>query len=144
MPSTCRSSKDIGATTKFYADEPISTWENMAQASTSLIAEGASQGPIMTTNNNPSMNIYMMNLEDNIATRAQDYRMLEYFKKGKEATNPLNPLQIENSVSETMIRILKGAFKRDSHNLNARVTYNYYVVEYLEQTPNTMYSLEVL
>jgi hypothetical protein len=43
-----------------------------------------------------------------------------------------------------MTRILKGAFKKDSHNLNARATHNYSVVEYLAQTPCAMSSLEVL
>jgi hypothetical protein len=52
---------------------PFPHGKNMAQASTSSSMEGSSQGPPTTTSNNPTTNIYMMNAEDNIATRAQDY-----------------------------------------------------------------------
>jgi hypothetical protein len=62
----------------------------MAQASTSTSVIGGSQGPPAPTN--LAANIYMMNVEDNIATRARDYRMSESVEKGKEATNPPNPL----------------------------------------------------
>jgi hypothetical protein len=58
----------------------------MAQASTSSSMEGGSQGPPVTTNNNSTVNIYMMNVEANIETKAQDYRMSESIEKGKEAT----------------------------------------------------------
>jgi hypothetical protein len=43
-----------------------------------------------------------------------------------------------------MTRIPKGAFKKVSHNPNARATQNYYVVEDLSQTPCAMSALEVL
>jgi hypothetical protein len=43
-----------------------------------------------------------------------------------------------------MTRIPKGAFKKASHNPNARATQNCYVVEYLSQTPCAMPALEVL
>jgi hypothetical protein len=56
----------------------------------------------------------------------------------------LNPLQIENTVGETMTLIPKGAFKKDSHNPNVRDAQNYSVVEDLAQTPCAMSSLEVL
>jgi hypothetical protein len=43
-----------------------------------------------------------------------------------------------------MTRIPKGAFKRASHNPNARAAQNYSVVEDLSQTPCAMSALEVL
>jgi hypothetical protein len=43
-----------------------------------------------------------------------------------------------------MKHIPKGAFKRDSHNPNARAAQNYSVVEDLSQTPCSMSALEVL
>jgi hypothetical protein len=43
-----------------------------------------------------------------------------------------------------MTRIPKGAFKKASHNPNARVAQNYSVVEDLSQTPCAISSLEVL
>jgi hypothetical protein len=70
--------------------------------------------------------------------------MSESVEKGKEATNPPVPLQIEKTMGETMTRIPKGAFKKASHNLNARAAQNYSVVEDLAQTPCAMSSLEVL
>jgi hypothetical protein len=90
------------------------------------------------------MNVYMMKGESYIATRAHDYRLPESTKKGKEATNPPVPLQIEKTMGETMTHIPKGAFKKASHNLNARATQNYFVVEDFSQTPCVMSTLEVL
>jgi hypothetical protein len=43
-----------------------------------------------------------------------------------------------------MTRIPKGAFKKSSHNPNARATQNYSVVEDLSETPCAMSALEVL
>jgi hypothetical protein len=43
-----------------------------------------------------------------------------------------------------MTHIPKGAFKKSSHNPNARATQNYFVVEDLSQTPCAMSALEVL
>ena len=43
-----------------------------------------------------------------------------------------------------MTRIPKGAFKKASHNPNARATQNYSVVEDLSQTPCALSALEVL
>jgi hypothetical protein len=65
-------------------------------------------------------------------------------EKGKEAENPSVPLQIERTMGETMTCIPKGAFKKASHNPNARATQNYSVVEDLSQTPCAMSALEVL
>jgi hypothetical protein len=70
--------------------------------------------------------------------------MLESTEKGKEATNPSIPLQIEKTLGKTMTCIPKRAFKKDSHNLNARATQNYSVVENLTQTPCAMSTLQVL
>jgi hypothetical protein len=70
--------------------------------------------------------------------------MPETTEKGKEAVNPSIPLQIEKTMGETMTRIPKGAFKKSSHNLNARASQNYSVVEDLSQTPCAMSSLDVL
>jgi hypothetical protein len=123
---------------------PFPHGKNMAQASTSSSMEGGSQGPPAPTNNNLTTNIYMMNVEANIATRARDYRMSESVEKGKEATNPPTPLQIEKAVGEMMTHIPKGVFKKASHNPNVRATQNYSIVEDLAQTPCAMSSLEVL
>jgi hypothetical protein len=43
-----------------------------------------------------------------------------------------------------MTHIPKGAFKKASHNPNAKATQNYSVVEDLSQTPCAMFALEVL
>jgi hypothetical protein len=94
----------------------------MPQASTSMSAARGSQGPPMLTNNNLAINIYMMNVEAHLTTRAQDYRIPESAEKGKEATNPPNPLQIEKAVGEIMNHIPKGVFKNTSHNTNVGPT----------------------
>jgi hypothetical protein len=70
--------------------------------------------------------------------------MSESFEKGKEATNPPFPLQIQNMMGETMMCIPKGAFNKNSHNPNTRASHNYPIVEDLAQTPCAMSSLEVL
>ena len=43
-----------------------------------------------------------------------------------------------------MPKIPKGVFKKTFHNPNARVSSNYYVVEYLVQTPCVILEFEVL
>ena len=78
-----------------------------------------------------------------ISTRAHDYSKPSDSEKGKEADLPCLPLQIE-TLGETMTHIPKGAFKKDSHNPNARATQNYSAVEDLSQTPCAMSALEVL
>jgi hypothetical protein len=123
---------------------PFPHGKNMAQASTSSSVEGGSQGPPASTGNTSVANVYMLKGDAHIATRTQDYRMSESAEKGKEATNPPVPLQIEKTMGETMTHIPKGAFKKDSHNPNVRAAQNYSVVEYLAQTPCAMSSLEVL
>jgi hypothetical protein len=93
--------------------------KNMARASTSMSTVGGSQRAPAPTNNNPTVTFYMMNTEFHLETMAQDYGMLGS-TKGKEATNPLTPLQIEKAVGETMTLIPKGVFKNSSHNPNVR------------------------
>jgi hypothetical protein len=79
-----------------------------------------------------------------ITTRAHEYSKPSASEKGKEAELPSLPLQIEKTLGEMMTCIPKGAFKKASHNPNARVAQNYSVVEYLSQTPCAMSALEVL
>jgi hypothetical protein len=63
-------------------------------------------------------------LKDNIdiATRKCDYKMPNTSKKGKEDENLPLPLHIEKTLGETMTHIPKGAFKKASHNPNARAS----------------------
>jgi hypothetical protein len=121
---------------------PFQHGQNLTQASTS--AEGGSQGPSLSSNNPTSANVYMMKGDAFISTRAHDYSKPGTSEKGKEAVLPSLPLQIEKTLGETMTRIPKGAFKKYSHNPNARATQNYSVVEDLSQTPCAMSALEVL
>jgi len=81
------------------------------------------------TSNNPDVNIYMMKSNANLSTKTYDYGMPESVDKGKEASNPLTPLQIEKTVGKAMNHIPKGAFKKASHNPNARVVQNYLFME---------------
>jgi hypothetical protein len=64
----------------------------------------------------------MMKGSVDITTRTCNYRILNTFEKGKEAENPTLSLHIENMLGETMTHIQKGAFKKASHNPNARAT----------------------
>jgi hypothetical protein len=121
---------------------PFPHGKNLTQASVS--AEGGSQGPPPSSSNPSSMNVYMMKGNVDIATRTRDYGMPNTSEKGKEVENPSLPLHIEKTLGETMTCIPKGAFKKASHNPNARATQNYSVVEDLSQTPCAMSSLEVL
>jgi hypothetical protein len=116
--------------------------KNLTQASASM--EGGSQDPSSPANNPTSMNVYMVRGDAFISTRAHDYSKPSTSKKGKEVELPSLPLQIEKMLGETMTHIPKGAFKKASHNPNARATQNYSMVEYLSQTPCVMSSLEVL
>jgi hypothetical protein len=116
----------------------------MDQASTYSSAEGGSQGPPASTGNTLVANVYMLKGDAHIEIRTRYYEMSKSNEKGKEATNPLVPLHIEKTMGETMTRIPKGALKKDSHNPNMRAAQNYFVVEYLAQTPCTMSTLEVL
>ena len=64
-------------------------------------------------------------------------------EKGKSIGETSNPLTIEKPI-ETMPKIPKGVFKKSLHNLDARATANYSIVEDLSQTPCVMSALEVL
>jgi hypothetical protein len=86
----------------------------------------------------------MMKGDAFISTRAHDYSKPSTSEKGKEAKLPSLPLQIEKNLGETMTCILKGTFKKSSHNPNKRAAQNYSVVEDLSQTPCAMSTLEVL
>jgi hypothetical protein len=121
---------------------PFQHGKNLTQASTS--AEGGSQETFPPPNNSSVANVYMVRGDALITTRAHDYSKPSASEKGKEAEIPSLTLQIEKMLGETMTRIPKGAFKKDSHNPNARATHNYSVVEDLSQTPCAMSALEVL
>jgi hypothetical protein len=86
----------------------------------------------------------MVNGDAFIMTRVHDYSKPSTSEKGKEVDLPSLPLQIEKTLGETMTCIPKGAFKKSSHNPNARAAQNYFVVEDLSQIPCAMSALEVL
>ena len=121
---------------------PFQHGKNLTQASTSV--EGGSQETFPPPNNSSSMNGYMVRGDSLITTKAHDYSKPSTSEKGKEVDLPYLPLQIEKMLGETMTHIPKGAFKKVSHNPNARATQNYSVVEDLSQTPCAMSALEVL
>jgi hypothetical protein len=121
---------------------PFQHGQNLTQASAST--EKGSHEICPPQNASSSANVYMMKSDAFIATRAHDYSKPSASDKGKEAEIPSLPLQIEKTLGETMTRIPKGAFKRASHNPNARAAQNYSVVEDLSQTPCAMSALEVL
>jgi hypothetical protein len=98
---------------------PFQHGKNLTQASTS--AEGGSQGHSRSSENPTSENIYMMKGDAFILTRVHDYSKPRTSKKGKEVELPSLPLHIEKTLGKTMTRIPKGAFKKDSHNPNAKV-----------------------
>jgi hypothetical protein len=121
---------------------PFPHGKNLNQASVN--ADGGIQGPPSSSSNPMTSNIYMLKGESHIATRGHDYRTPSTVEKGKEAKNLSVPFQIKRTMGETMTRIPKGAFKKASHNPNARATHNYSMVEDLSQTPCAMSALEVL
>jgi hypothetical protein len=121
---------------------PFQHVKNLTQASASM--EGGSQENCPPPNNPSSMNIYMVRGDDFMSTRVHNYSKPSASEKGKEADLPSLPLQIEKMLGEKMTRILKGAFKKASHNPNTRAAQNYFVVEYLSQIPCAMSALEVL
>jgi hypothetical protein len=49
---------------------PFPHGQNMPQDSTSSSTEGGIHGPLVSTNNNMTTNVYMMKFETNIATKA--------------------------------------------------------------------------
>jgi hypothetical protein len=119
---------------------PFQHGKNLTQSSAST--EGGSQGPPLSSNN--PTNAYMVKCDAFLSTKAHAYSQPSTSEKGKEAELPSLPLHIKKTLAETMTRIPKGAFKKSSHNPNARAAHNYSVVEYLSQTPCAMSALEVL
>jgi hypothetical protein len=123
---------------------PFPHGQNMAQALASSSSKGGSQRPPASTSNTSIANVYMVKGDTHTKTKTQDYGMSNSTEKGKEATNPPVPLHIEKTMGETMRHISKWSFKKDYHNMNARVSHNYSIVEDLAQTPCVMSALEVL
>jgi hypothetical protein len=121
---------------------PFPHGKNLTQASSST--DVSSQGPPPSSSSPSSKNVYMLKGNVDIETRTCDYGMRNTSDKGKEAENPPLPLHIEKTLGKTMTCIPKGAFKKSSHNPNARATQNYSMVEDLSQTPCAMSALEVL
>jgi hypothetical protein len=121
---------------------PFQHGQNLTQASART--EGGSQETCPPLNNPASANVYMVRGDAFILTRVHDYNKPSAYEKGKEVDLPSLPLQIEKTLGETMTCIPKGAFKKSSHNPNARAAHNYSVVEDLSQTPCAMSTLEVL
>jgi hypothetical protein len=118
MSSSCRGPKFCDIATTYCVNQSISAWE---KPNPSLYkCEGGSQGPSPSSNNLAYANVYMMKGDAFISTRAHDYNKPSTSEKGKEAELPSLPLQIEKTLGETMTRIPKGTFKKDSHNPNAR------------------------
>jgi hypothetical protein len=66
------------------------------------------------------VNVYKIKGDAFILTRAHDYSKPSTSEKGKEAEIPSLPLQIKNTLAETMTCIPKGMFKNASHNPNVR------------------------
>jgi hypothetical protein len=141
-PQLVEAQKFVSQQQPVVLTNPFQHGQNLTQASTS--AEGGSQGPSPSSNNPASVNVYMMKGEAFISTRAHDYSKPSTSEKGKDAEIPSLPLEIKKTLGETMTRIPKGAFKKASHNPNARAAQNYSVVEDLSQTPCAMSALEVL
>jgi hypothetical protein len=97
---------------------PFQHGKNLTQAPTSV--KGGSQVPYPSLNNPTSANVYMMKGDAFISTIVHDYSKPSTYEKRKEAELPSLPLQIEKTLGETMTCIPKGAFKKYSHNPNAR------------------------
>jgi hypothetical protein len=141
-PRLAEARKFVTQQQQFMLTNPFQHGKNLTQASTS--AEGGNQETFPPPNNSSSTNVYMVRGDAFIMTRAHDYSKPSTSENGKEAELPSLPLLIKKTLGETMTRIPKGAFKKSSHNPNARATQNYSVVEDLSQTPCAMSTLEVL
>jgi hypothetical protein len=141
-PRLAEAQKFVTQQQQVMLTNPFQHGKNLTQASTS--AEGGSQETCPPPNNSSSMNVYMVRGDALIMTRVHDYSKPSTSEKGKEAELPSLPLQIEKTLGEMMTRIPKGAFRKASHNPNARAAQNYSVVEDLSQTPCVMSALEVL
>jgi hypothetical protein len=84
----------------------------------------------------------MVNSQVNVATRSRDYSSPQTVPGLESPPPPETPLHIEKP--EPPSRITKGVLKHSTHNMNARDTQNYSIVEDLVQTPCAMSALEVL
>jgi hypothetical protein len=98
---------------------PFQHGKNLTQASLSM--DGGSQGPLSSSSNSSSANVYMMKGDSCISTRVHYYRIPNTSEKSKEAENPPLSLQIEKMLGATMKHIPKCAFKKASHNPNTRL-----------------------
>ena len=80
-----------------------------------------------------------------VVTRVKDYGSSQP-DLGKEPAPPESPLHIEKPTNKPEVppRIPKGVLKILGHNINARSSQNYSVVEDLGQTPCAMSAIEVL
>jgi hypothetical protein len=141
-PQLAEAQKFVTQKQQAVLTNPFQHGQNLTQASTS--AEGGSQETYPPPNNSSSANVYMVRGDSLITIREHDYSKPSASEKGKEDEIPSLPLQIEKTLGEMMTRIPKGAFKKASHNPNARAAQNYSVVEDLSQTPCAMSALEVL
>ena len=77
-----------------------------------------------------------------LQTRNTNYET-EVPEKGKSTGETSNPITIKKPAGP-MPKLMKGIFKKEFHNPNSRAASNYFVVEYLSQTPCAMSTLEVL
>jgi hypothetical protein len=141
-PRLAEAQKFVTQQQQAMLSNPFQHGKNLTQASTS--AKGGSQESCPPPNSSSAANVYMVRGDVLIMTRAHNYSKPSASEKGKEAEIPSFPLQIEKTLGEMMTCIPKGAFKKASHNPNARATQNYSVVEDLSQTPCAMSALEVL
>jgi hypothetical protein len=74
-------------------------------------------------------------------TRAKKYDSMEEEQSSKDPPPilpPNVPLMIEKLTYEPTIRPPKGVLRQTTHNLNARATQHYNIVEYLSQAPCAM------
>jgi hypothetical protein len=76
------------------------------------------------------------------STRSRDYSSPQTILGLESPPPPKMPLQIKKP--EPLPRIPKGVLKHSTHNLNARASQNYSIIEDLGQTPCVMLALEVL
>jgi hypothetical protein len=141
-PQLAQAQKFVTQQQQVVLTNPFQHGKNLTQSSAST--EGGSQETYPPPNNPTSANVYMVRGDAFISTRVHDYSKPSASEKGKEADLPYLPLQIEKTLGEMMTYIPKGAFKKASHNPNARAAQNYSVVEDLSQTLCAMSTLEVL
>ena len=84
----------------------------------------------------------MMSAHADIAMRSRDYGG-EESSKAKDIPDATESLHITNPTVEPIPQMLKASTKCTTINPNARAAQNYFVVEYLAQSPCAMSALEV-